>query len=543
MLHTKLPQYFASNRLPIGALLLLCSCLVFPAAVGAQDNAKPTRPNILFAIADDWGYNHASAYGSSWVNTPAFDRVAREGILFQHAYTPNAKCAPSRACLLTGRNSWQLKEAANHIPFFPAEYKTFAETLGDHGYFVGHTGKGWGPGIANDAQGQPRQMTGRAFNEHKTEPPTRAISNNDYAANFGDFLQAAPEDRPWCFWYGALEPHRGYQFGSGVAQAGKELSDIDHVPAYWPDNQTVRNDMLDYAFEVEHFDRHLGRMLEQLDQRGLLRNTLVVVTSDHGMPFPRCKGQAYDDSNHVPLAIRWPAGIQQPGREVDDYVSFVDVAPTFIEVAGLAWNDTGMASTPGRSLTDIFNSPKSGRVNPERDHVLIGKERHDIGRPHDWGYPIRGIVKEGMLYIQNFEPTRWPAGNPETGYLNTDGGATKTEVLQLRRSGQSDRFWQLCFGKRPAEELYEIASDPDCVNNLAESSEHQQVKQRLQEQMSAELHSQEDPRMFGRGAVFDEYTYANEDTRNFYERYTTGERIRAGWVNPDDFEKEPVAEK
>ena len=541
MLHSQLAQYSAPTRLPIYALLLLCSCLVFPAAGGAQDKAKPTRPNILFAIADDWGYKHASAYGSSWVNTPAFDRVAREGILFQHAYTPNAKCAPSRACLLTGRNSWQLKEAANHIPYFPAEFKTFAETLSDHGYFVGHTGKGWGPGIANDAQGQPRKMTGRAFNAHKTEPPTRAISNNNYAANFGDFLDAAPQDQPWCFWYGALEPHRGYDFGSGVAQAGKQPSDIDHVPAYWPDNETVRNDMLDYAFEVEHFDRHLARMLEQLDQRGLLQNTLVVVTSDHGMPFPRCKGQAYDDSNHVPLAIRWPAGIQQPGREVDDYVSFVDVAPTFIEVAGLAWNGTGMASTPGRSLTDIFNSPKSGRVNSERDHVLIGKERHDIGRPHDWGYPIRGIVKEGMLYIHNFEPTRWPAGNPETGYLNTDGGATKTEVLQLRRSGQSDRFWQLCFGKRPAEELYDIASDPDCVNNLAESSQHLQVKHSLQEQMAAELHAQEDPRMFGRGAVFDEYTYANEDTRNFHERYLKGEQLRAGWVNPTDFEKEPIA--
>ncbi len=110
------------------ALVVLCA--LFASETRADEPAK--RPNILFAIADDWSYGHASAYGSTWVKTPAFDRVAREGLLFTRAYTPNAKCAPSRACLLTGRNSWQLKEAANHFPFFPSEFKTYAEALGEH---------------------------------------------------------------------------------------------------------------------------------------------------------------------------------------------------------------------------------------------------------------------------------------------------------------------------------------------------------------------------------------------------------------------------
>ncbi len=119
------------------------------AFVGAAYAAE--RPNILFAIADDWG-KHASAYGTRWVKTPAFDRVAREGILFNNAYTPNAKCAPSRACILTGRNSWQLKEAANHICYFPPEFKGWGEALAEHSWFVGHTMKGWGPGVQR-AQG------------------------------------------------------------------------------------------------------------------------------------------------------------------------------------------------------------------------------------------------------------------------------------------------------------------------------------------------------------------------------------------------------
>jgi N-sulfoglucosamine sulfohydrolase len=266
------------KRIPV-CLLLLALLSAYAAAADAK------RPNILFAIADDWSL-HAGAYGTPWVNTPTFDRIAREGLLFQSAYTPMAKCAPSRAIALTGRHLWQLEEAGNHLAFFPAKFKSWPEVLMDNGWHVGVTGKGWGPGIAHDANGKPRLLTGRPFNRRTAPPPAGAMSNNDYAANFKDFLDAAPKDSPWCFWYGALEPHRAYEFQAGAKKGGKQLSDIDHVPAYWPDHETVRHDMLDYAFEVEHVDMHLSRMITELEQRGLLDNTLVIVTSDHGMPFP-----------------------------------------------------------------------------------------------------------------------------------------------------------------------------------------------------------------------------------------------------------------
>jgi arylsulfatase A-like enzyme len=497
--------------------------------------AAGKRPNILLAIADDWGFGHASAYGCGWIKTPGFDRVAREGLLFTRAYTPNAKCAPSRACLLTGRNSWQLEAACNHICFFPPKFKTYAEALSEHGYFVGKTTKGWGPGVANDDAGKPRQMAGRAFEMQKAAPPASGIGNSDYAGNFDDFLKAVPADRPWCFWAGAVEPHRGYEYGSGVAKGGKRLTDIDRVPGYWPDNEVIRNDMLDYGYEVEHFDRHLARMLEALEQRGELDNTLIVVTSDHGMPFPRCKGNAYEASNHVPLAIMWKGGIQDPGRVLGDYISFIDLAPTFIEVAGLSWSQTGMQPTAGRSLTDLFAAANDRQSNPTRDHVLIGQERHDVGRPQDWGYPIRGIHKGDMLYLHNLEPTRWPACNPETGYLNCDGSPTKTEVLNGRIDPQGRRFWQACFGKRPAEELYDLKRDPDCLNNLADDPQHQALKQQLKTQLFSELKAQDDPRMFGRGHIFEEYPYADAALRNFHERYMKGEKLTAGWVRPSDF--------
>ena len=426
------------------------------AMLSVLSQLEKKRPNILFAIADDWSYGHAGAYGNKWIKTPAFDEIAKNGILFNRAYTPNAKCAPSRAIILTGRYSWQLESAANHMNVFPAKFGGYQERLEEAGYFTGFTGKGWGPGVANNEQGKRRNITGKAFQSRKKNPPAKSISNNDYSENFKDFLQACPADQPWSFWFGTTEPHRGYESGIGK-MAGKKPSDIEHVPAFWPDNETIRHDMLDYAVEVEHYDIHLGQILKHLELSGELENTLIVATSDHGMPFPRCKGQAYDYSNHVPLAIMWPKGINGKSRIVEDYVSFADFAPTFLELAGLC-EGKSMQPMTGRSLTDIFSSSSSGQINPLRDHVLIGKERHDVGRPNNWGYPIRGIVKDNFLYLRNFEPDRWPIGNPETGYLNCDASPTKTFILNQRRNGNPE-LWNLNFGKRPAEELFNLKLD------------------------------------------------------------------------------------
>lgn len=505
-----------------------------------DDTVKDKRPNVLFAIADDWSFGHASAYGCKWTQTPNFDRIAKSGLLFTRAYTPNAKCAPSRACILTGRNSWQLEEACNHVIDFPVQFKSFPEALGDAGYTVGMTGKGWGPGHARTSDGKPRQIAGQPFSKLKLTPPAKGISNNDYSGNFGEFLKQADKSKPWCFWYGTIEPHRGYEWQVGIKKAGKKLSDIDVVPSFFPDNETIRTDLLDYAYEVEYFDLHLGKILKAIEEAGELENTIVVVTSDHGMPFPRCKGQAYDYSNHIPLAISWPKGIKKPGRTIRDYISFIDLAPTFLQAANISWDESGMKPSPGRSLFDVFESEKSGQVNPKRDHVLIGKERHDVGRPNDAGYPIRGIVKDNRLLIRNYAIDRWPAGDPITGYLNCDGGPTKTELLNRRRNQGSDNYWSMAFGKRKSLEYFDLEQDPDCVMNIGEQPNRQAEIQDLQQQMVQELLSQNDRRMIGQEEFFEKIPYVNRGNADFYNRFMKGEKVKAGWVNPTDFEKEKL---
>jgi len=495
------------------------------------------KPNILFVIADDWGL-HAGAYGTTWVKTPAFDRVANEGLLFKNAYTPMAKCAPSRAILLTGRHLWQNEEAGNHMAMFPAKLKSWPEVLTENGWHMGITGKGWGPGIAKDANGNQRAITGKGYNARKAKPPTGEMVNNDYTANFVDFLEDSPKGKSWCFWCGMNEPHRAYEFQSGVKLGGKKLSDIDRVPSYLPDNETVRHDMLDYAFEVEYVDKHLAQILAELERRGELDNTLIIVTSDHGMPFPRVKGYAYHDSNHIPLAIRWPIGIKSAGRSIEDFVSFTELAPTVLDAAQIQQSDTGMMPITGKSWFDIFESDKAGQVTPYRDHVLIGKERTDVGRPNDQGYPIRGIVTATHLFLKNYEPSRWPAGNPETGYLDTDASPTKTDILEQGRRSRDNTYWRMCFGLRPAQELFDLTKDRDCAQNLATVQSQSNRVAELEARMEKELLEQGDPRMKGDGKIFD--AYVPTAGAGFYEKYMRGEKVNAGWVNKADFESGPI---
>lgn len=486
------------------------------------------RPNILVCMADDAG--HMGAYGTPWVHTPAFDSIASRGILFRNAFTCNSKSAPSRACFITGRNSWQLREAANHWPAFPADIRSFPEALKNSGYYTGYTGKGWGPGIAQNADGSERELTGKKFNSRKLKPATTGINKINYAANFGEYLKGWDHKSPLCFWYGAREPHRGYEYGSS-ARFGKHPADIDSVPAYWPDNETVRTDMLDYAVEIEHFDRHLGRIIEMLDSVGELENTIVIVTSDHGMPFPRCKGQEYLASCHVPLAIMWPCGIKNPGRATDSLVSLTDIAPTLMEAVGLTEAETGMEPMSGRSLFPILNDTAAGI----RPYLLLGRERHDPGRPDDQGYPIRGIIRDNLLYLRNYEPSRWPAGNPETGYMDVDGSPTKTEIIRARRNPATHYLWELSMGLRPEEELYDLSRDADCITNLASDPAYAARLKALRAEMETRLRAEGDPRMEGRGDIFDRYPNKCE-SHQFYNRVKAGENPPHKWINDSDFD-------
>jgi N-sulfoglucosamine sulfohydrolase len=452
------------------------------------------RPNILLIIFDDWNGNHAGAYGCTWVKTPHFDRIAREGVLFRNAFTSNPKCSPCRASILTGRNTWQLKEAVSHNGLFPAGFEVYPDLLERAGYVIGLTGKGWGPGDFRTAAGRTRNPAGPSFDRLTQDVPASGISRNDYAGNFAEFLKQRPKDKPFCFWMGFHEPHRAYEYGSGE-RLGKRLEEIV-VPSFFPDTQIVRRDLADYAVEVEWADAQIGRALKVLEEAGELDRTLIVVTSDHGMPFPYVKGQIHEDGFHLPLAMRWGQGIK-PGRVVDDFVNVRDLAPTFLELAGLPVHP----QMTGKSLVGILRSEQSGWIE-NRDVMLIGKERHDLGRPNDLGYPVRAIRTREWLYVHNFHPELWPAGNPETDFGNCDPGPTK-EVLKTL----GGHYYELSFGKRQPDELYRLTTDPECVRNLAHDLAYRGVLEELKERMMRMLREEGDPRALGQSEVFDTYKY------------------------------------
>lgn len=479
-------------------LLIVATAL----SCSAKEKEKQ-KPNILFCIADDASMNSFGAYGCDWIKTPAVDKLAKEGITFTNAYNCNPKCAPARACLVTGMYSWQLKEACNHWPVFPAEFKFYPHLLMEAGYHVGLTGKGWGPG----SYATEDNPAGPLYNDIKLKPPYKGIKTIDYAANFAAFLDENEADEPFCFWLGAFEPHRFYEKDSWKKE-NKDLSQVK-VPGFYPDNETIRGDMQDYAVEVEWYDTHIGKAIVALEERGLLENTLVLITSDHGMPFPRIKGQIYEEGFHVPMIAYWKGTIK-PGRTVTDFINFPDVAPTIMEVAGLEPHE----QMTGNSFLSLLTSKKSGRVDKQRDHVLLGKERHDVGRANkdgvDLAYPVRAIRNDDYLYAHNIKPERWPVGNPEYNFRNCDGSPTKTYLTELEPEDAEYPFFEMSFGMRPEEELYNVKDDPDCMINLADKPEYRKIKEELRQQMETELKAQGDPRTLGKGDVFDKYPFGGK---------------------------------
>ena len=479
-----------------GALGILGAFLAGTKPFPANAFAAPDRPpSILFAIADDWSWPHASVYGARGVETPTFDRIAREGCLFANAFTAAPQCSPNRAATLTGRNIWQLEEAGTHGSVFPDKFEVFPDLLEAAGYHVGFTGKGWGPG-SWERGGWQRNPAGPEYNTLKRESvPARGINKKDYAGDFEVFLAKRPDNAPFCFWFGGHEPHRTYERGSGL-KAGKDPSEVT-LPQFLPDARTVREDLLDYFLEIEWFDSQLGAMLNRLAAIGELDNTIIVATGDNGMPFPRAKANLYEYGTHVPLAIRWPERVRG-GRVLDGPVSFIDFAPTFLQAAGIA----PPAAMSGKSFLGQLTPAEPHTIDPPRDFVLTGRERHTHARFDNLGYPSRAIRTRQYLYIRNFKPERWPTGNPD-GYHDADESPTKTFMMENR--GAAGKLFDLAFGKRPAEELYGIKADPACMNNLAHKAEYAAVRQELREKLERVLTEQKDPRALGSGDIFESY--------------------------------------
>jgi len=181
------------------------------------------------------------------------------------------------------------------------------------------------------------------------------------------------------------------------------------------------------------------------------------------------------------------------------------------------------------------SAPSRATLITGRNYVMLGKERHDVWRPDDQGYPIRAMIRGDFLYIRNYEPDRWPAGNPETGYMNVDGSPTKTEILKARRNPDTAYFWQLSFGKRQPQELYNITRDPECMVNLADDPAYGDIMADMASEMTARLVEEGDPRVFGNGGIFDSYPDVS-GARQYYNRIKAGEKVPSTWISDTDFE-------
>ena len=473
-----------SFRLIVVSLILLLNWLSFLSRSAAA--AAGNRPNILFCLADDWGYPHAGVYGDPIVRTPTFDRVAREGALFTNAFSAAPSCSPSRAAILTGQAPHRLAEGGNLHGFLPARYSVYPDLLEASGYFVGFTRKGWGPGRF-EAGGRVRNPAGPQFRD------------------FAEFLKRLPPGKPFCFWFGSQDPHRPYDQGSG-ARAGLR-PELVRVPPYLPDIAEVRGDILDYYVEVERFDDEVGGLLRQLEEVGKLDNTILVMTGDNGWPFPRSKANLYDSGTRQPFAVRWPAAVRG-GRVLEDFVTLADLAPTFLEAAGLK----PPPEMTGLSLVGLLSgSEQSGK----RTAVFVERERHANVRRGDLGYPARAIRTADYLYIRNFRPDRWPAGDPELYFAvgpfgDCDGSPTKDWILSHMSEPDIARVFHLGFEKRPAEELYDLKKDPYQMTNVAGRPEYAEAQKRMRGELDRWMRETGDPRAMADDDRWDRYPYFGE---------------------------------
>ncbi|MBT5531461.1 sulfatase-like hydrolase/transferase, partial [Candidatus Poribacteria bacterium] len=307
--------------------------------------------------------------------------------------------------------------------------------------------------------------------------------------------------------------HRKWQRGSGKALWGLEPDDLKgKLPAFLPDVHDVREDVADYLGECLAVDAGLGLLMARLDEIGELDNTLIVVSGDHGIPgFPRAKCNLYDLGCEVALAARWPGRIPA-GRVVDDFVNVMDVAPTFLEAAGVDAPE-GMVA---QSLMDTLTSEADGQVDPSRTFVVTGRERH-VGRAREGNlpYPQRAIRTNDFLYIRNFAPERWPMGDPKglddpateppsydelandtmIAYADLDAGPSKAWMVHHRGEASVRDLFAMGFGKFPAEELYDLAADPHYMTNVAGDPAHARTRQELSDRLMAVLRDQDDPRV------------------------------------------------
>ncbi|MBU6180408.1 MAG: sulfatase [Verrucomicrobia bacterium] len=514
------------------------------------------KPNLLFLFADDWG-RYASILRESEgpgtindvVETPNFDRIAKEGVFFRNAHVSAPSCTPCRSALLTGQHFWRTNTGSIlRGAVWDASLTSFPLLLQDAGYHIGYSHKVWGPGTpANSPFTKEQSFSKRGGNFNQfSEFVTKAVAAGRTAeeakaglleetrGNFEDFLAARKDGEPWFYWFGPTNVHRKWIKGSGKALWGIDPDALKgKMPPFLPDVPEVRQDLADYFGEIKAWDAGIGILLAEIEKRGEKGNTLVVISGDHGAPgFPHGKCNLYGFGTNVCLSITGP-GVKG-GRIVDDFTSLTDLAPTFLEAAGVAVPE----DMTGRSLWNVLKSDKSGLVDETRTRVFTGRERHvEIARSDYTPYPQRAIRTADHVLIINFRPDRYPMGDPyrldssedpsvdelenETRVTlpDEDSGPTKAWLVRARNTPEWKDHYEWVYGKRPGYELYDLKKDPHETTNLADDPAHAEVKAALEKELLDVMGRTGDPRLIDDGKFYETPPMAGPlpDEKGFWE--------------------------
>lgn len=430
---------------------------------------RPQRPNFIVVIADDMAWNDCGAYGHPSLRTPNIDRLAEEGMKFNQAFVTASSCSPSRASLITGMYPHATGAEQLHWPL-PRNSVTFVNWLRHSGYWTAAAGK-WHLGKAAkshfnlvlEADTSGFQLpTGVSAEEAARLKQMTARRNASGCEDWLRALRSRPKNMPFFLWLAALDPHRDYE--EGINPRPVDPGDVV-LPPYVPDVPAVRRDYARYYDEIRRLDSYVGLLMSELEKEGVSGNTCVLFLSDNGRPFPRDKCTLYDSGVKTPWIIWWPSKVKA-GSVTESLVSTVDVAPTFLELAGIR----GAPSTlQGKSFAPILNDPKA-RV---RDYVFAERHWHDF---EAYGRSARdGRYK----YIRNYY-----FDLPLTPPADALRSPTFRAMQKLREEGMLAGGKSACFVQpRPYEELYDTRSDPHEMHNLIEDPRRLTELRRLRKAM------------------------------------------------------------
>ncbi len=448
------------------AIVLVCFCN----CMQASETVSKSPPNIVLMIADDMNWDDCGAYGHPAIRTPHIDSLARDGLLFQHAYLTTNSCSPSRASIITGRYPHNTGAEQLHWPI-PAGTPTFVQQLQAAGYYTAAAGK-WHMGDAiRDHFDKVYEASTAGFvlpSGGDGEPAQMVALQPSGCEDWELALDERERDRPFLLWLASLDPHREYTAGS--LDPPHEADDVI-VPAHLPDTADVREDLRLYYDEIGRLDQYVGKVIKKLDQQGVAENTLVLFISDNGRPFPRDKTTLYDGGIRTPCIVRWPAHVAA-GQTTNALVSSVDIAATILDVAhvGSSAPTNSAFGTEGFSFANVLSDP----LQSHREYAF-GEDHW-----HDYEDHARCVVDTQYKLIRNDY-----VDLPSTPSADAGRGLTWQDMLKLRLTGSLNVNQQVCFrSPRPAWEFFDLQRDPGELHNLIDDPAYSWVVKRMKAALS-----------------------------------------------------------